>query len=126
VRAEVAAALEEVPALRGPRSLVGVAGTVSTLTGLKLGLIEYDRDALHHQQLTRSDVDALLEQLSEAPLARRRALPGIEPGRADVIVGGAIVLAEVMDVLGHDSLVYSEDDILDGLVASLRPGAHVR
>ena len=120
VRAELNAALAEVPELRGPRALVGVAGTVSTLTALKLGLIEYDRDALHHQQLTRSDVEALLEQLAEAPLARRRALPGIEPGRADVIVGGAIVLAEVMDVLDHDSLVYSEDDILDGLVASLR------
>lgn len=121
VRSQISAALEEVPALGAPKSLVGVAGTISTLTGLKLGLVEYDRDALHHQRLTQSDVAALLGQLASTPLARRRALPGIEPGRADVIVGGAIVLAEVMDVFGHESLVYSEDDILDGLIASIRP-----
>jgi exopolyphosphatase/guanosine-5'-triphosphate,3'-diphosphate pyrophosphatase len=99
---------------------VGVAGTVSTLVALRLGLVEYDREALHHRRLGRDDVAALLSDLSTSPLARRRAIPGIEPGRADVIVGGALVLHEVMDALGHDHLVYSEDDILDGLVASLR------
>jgi exopolyphosphatase/guanosine-5'-triphosphate,3'-diphosphate pyrophosphatase len=120
VRAAITSATTEVPALRGPRSLVGVAGTVSTLVALRLGLVEYDREALHHRHLRRDDVAALLEDLSRSPLARRRAIPGIEPGRADVIVGGALVLLEVMDALGHDQLVYSEDDILDGLVASLR------
>jgi exopolyphosphatase/guanosine-5'-triphosphate,3'-diphosphate pyrophosphatase len=83
----------------------------------------YDRDALHHQRLEREDVAELLSELASSPLARRRAIPGIEPGRADVIVGGALVLLEVMDALGHDHLVYSEDDILDGLVASLREPA---
>jgi exopolyphosphatase/guanosine-5'-triphosphate,3'-diphosphate pyrophosphatase len=97
-----------------------VAGTVSTLVALRLGLVEYDREALHHQRLSKDDVSALLSDLASSPLARRRAIPGIEPGRADVIVGGALVLDEVMAMLDHDHLVYSEDDILDGLVASLR------
>jgi exopolyphosphatase/guanosine-5'-triphosphate,3'-diphosphate pyrophosphatase len=119
VRDAIASATNEAPALLGPRSLVGVAGTVSTLVALRMGLVEYDRDALHHRRLGRDDVEALLSDLSMSPLARRRAIPGIEPGRADVIVGGALVLLEVMDALGHDELVYSEDDILDGLVASL-------
>ena len=125
VRSALKSTVAELPALLIPRTLVGVAGTVSTLAALKLGLVEYDRDALHHQRLTRADVNALLEQLGDAPLARRRALPGIESGRADVIVGGAIVLVEVMDVLGHESLVYSEDDILDGLVASIMSSPQV-
>jgi exopolyphosphatase/guanosine-5'-triphosphate,3'-diphosphate pyrophosphatase len=120
VRAAVDVALTQVPALTSPRSLVGVAGTVSTLVSLRRGIIVYDRTALHHQRLERDDVAELFSELATSPLARRRAIPGIEPGRADVIVGGALVLLEVMDALGYDHLTYSEDDILDGLVASLR------
>jgi exopolyphosphatase/guanosine-5'-triphosphate,3'-diphosphate pyrophosphatase len=120
VRAALEAAIEQVPALNQPKSLVGVAGTVSTLVALRKGVTSYDRDALHHQRLERDDVAELFSELASSPLARRRAIPGIEPGRADVIVGGALVLLEVMDGLGHDHLIYSEDDILDGLVASMR------
>jgi exopolyphosphatase / guanosine-5'-triphosphate,3'-diphosphate pyrophosphatase len=120
VRAAIEAAITDAPALTQPRSLVGVAGTVSTLVALRNGVTAHDRDALHHQRLERADVAELFAELASSPLARRRAIPGIEPGRADVIVGGALILLEVMDALGHDHLVYSEDDILDGLVASLR------
>jgi exopolyphosphatase/guanosine-5'-triphosphate,3'-diphosphate pyrophosphatase len=120
VRAQIEAAIRALPGLVRPRVMVGVAGTVSTLAALHLGLVEYDRDALHHQRLTSADVEGLFDQLSSMPLARRRALPGIEPGRADVIVGGALVLTEVMAGLHHDELIYSEDDILDGLIASMR------
>jgi exopolyphosphatase/guanosine-5'-triphosphate,3'-diphosphate pyrophosphatase len=120
VRAAIEAATTEAPALTQPRSLVGVAGTVSTLVAIRRGVTSHDRDALHHQRLEREDVAELLSEFASSPLARRRAIPGIEPGRADVIVGGALILLEVMDALGHDHLVYSEDDILDGLVASLR------
>jgi exopolyphosphatase / guanosine-5'-triphosphate,3'-diphosphate pyrophosphatase len=120
VRAAIEVAVKQAPALTQPKSFVGVAGTVSTLVALRKGVTSYDRDALHHQRLEREDVAELFSELSSSPLARRRAIPGIEPGRADVIVGGALVLLEVMDVLGHDHLIYSEDDILDGLVASLR------
>ena len=119
MRAELDAAISVLPELLGPKVMVGVAGTVSTLVALKLALPEYNREALHHQRLSRADVAALLSQLATTPLARRRTLSGIEPGRADVIVGGALVLAEIMDALGHGELTYSEDDILDGLVSSL-------
>lgn len=120
VRTEFAAAISRLPALLSPRTFVGVAGTVSTLTGLQLGLVEYEREALHHQRLTVAEVESLFEQLAEMTVGARRALPGIEPGRADVIVGGALVLVEAMRALGHEECIYSEDDILDGLVASMR------
>ena len=120
VRAAIEVAITQAPALTQPKSLVGVAGTVSTLVALRKGVTAYDRDTLHHQHLERKDVAELFSELASSPLARRRAIPGIEPGRADVIVGGALILLEVMDALGHDHLVYSEDDILDGLVAALR------
>lgn len=120
VAKELAVAVEQRPALLLPRTFVGVAGTVSALTALQLGLVEYDREALHHQRLSLSEIESLFDQLAEMSVGARRSLAGIEPGRADVIVGGALVLVEVMRALSVEECIYSEDDILDGLVASLR------
>jgi exopolyphosphatase/guanosine-5'-triphosphate,3'-diphosphate pyrophosphatase len=61
----------------------------------------------------------MLRRLAALSLAERRRLPALEPGRADVLVGGAAVLAEAMAVLGTEELVASESDILDGIAASL-------
>jgi len=122
-RAEVGslvdAALEARPALAVPRRMVGVAGTISTLVAIHLGLDGHERGPLHHVRLDRDVVEALLASLAAEPLERRRERVGLEPARADVIVGGAVVLAETMARLGHDELVSSESDILDGLVAEL-------
>jgi exopolyphosphatase/guanosine-5'-triphosphate,3'-diphosphate pyrophosphatase len=107
------------PEFTRARLLVGLAGTVSALTMLSLGLEVYDRAQVHHARLARSEVSRLLDELAAVDLKARRARPGMEHDRADVIVGGAAVLLSVMEVLGSDELIVSESDILDGIVAEL-------
>jgi exopolyphosphatase/guanosine-5'-triphosphate,3'-diphosphate pyrophosphatase len=107
------------PGLLGSRCLVGLAGTVTTLSSLHKGLDEYDRDKTHHSVLTTATVHAwyhtLAAEVSEARLDRA----GMVPGREDVIVGGAMILSAVMTRFGFDECLVSESDILDGLAASL-------
>jgi exopolyphosphatase/guanosine-5'-triphosphate,3'-diphosphate pyrophosphatase len=92
--------------------LVGVAGTVTSLVALELG--RYDRDEVEGYRLTRATVEALVDLLAALPVAARRELPGLEPERAPVIVGGAIVVREALRHFGLDALQVTEHDILDG------------
>ncbi len=107
-----------------PGLVVGLAGTVTTLAGLSLGLREYDGEAIHHSRLGRGEVDALYRRLASQSLAERRDFMRLEPGRADVIVGGAAVLRSLMHAAGWGELLVSEKDILDGLaIAAAFEGA---
>jgi exopolyphosphatase/guanosine-5'-triphosphate,3'-diphosphate pyrophosphatase len=112
---ELAAAAADVrsvlPGLQ-PGDAIGVAGTITTLAALELG--GYDRDRVHGHRLSRESVEAQLERLASLPLAERRRLPGLEPERAPVIVGGAIVVREVLDRYGLTGLEASERDLLHG------------
>jgi exopolyphosphatase/guanosine-5'-triphosphate,3'-diphosphate pyrophosphatase len=121
-RAHVAALLQEVsesdPAFATGRTLVGLAGTVAALAAIEQRLDHYDRSRIHHYRLSRAGVDGLLEILAAEPAAARRRRPGMETDRADVIVGGAVVLAEIMRHFGFEECWASEADILDGLVAT--------
>jgi exopolyphosphatase/guanosine-5'-triphosphate,3'-diphosphate pyrophosphatase len=101
------------------RTLVGLAGTVSAAAAVEQGLASYDRDAIHHFVLTKAAAEDVFRTLATEALEDRRHNPGLEPERADVIVGGMCVLVMVLRRLGFDHLVVSEADILDGLVASL-------
>lgn len=115
----VAEAAARHPELESAKRAVGLAGTVSALAVLGLRLASYDRQAVHHSVLTRERIGELIDELSALPLARRRELPGMEVERADVLVGGAVVLGAVMDELGCPQLLVSESDILDGIVSEL-------
>jgi exopolyphosphatase/guanosine-5'-triphosphate,3'-diphosphate pyrophosphatase len=95
-----------------PAQAIGVAGTITTLAALELG--EYDPERVHGYRISRNAVDAQLERLASLPLAERRELPGLEPERAPVIVAGAVIVREVLDRYGLDSLEASERDILHG------------
>ncbi len=102
-----------------PTLAVGLAGTVTTLSGIKQGLREYDTERIHHSRLTRADVEDIFRSLAGVPLEERKKVMGLEPGRADIIVGGAAVLRVLMDLAGLDEILVSEKDILDGLVMGL-------
>lgn len=115
----VADALDRVAGARTAEHLVGLAGTVSTLAAVDLGLTEYDRARVHHHVLDAERITRLTDELLALPAAARRSVPGMEPGRIEVIAGGLIVLASVCAATGHDRVLVSEADILDGLAASL-------
>ena len=122
VREEIKTARGGLPPLAPDSILVGLAGTVSTLACLELAVTVYDRRRVHHAQLTRDDVERWLRDLASEDSRARLARPGMAQGREDVIVGGVLILAVVMDVFGRDRCLVSEDDILDGLAADLLQG----
>jgi exopolyphosphatase/guanosine-5'-triphosphate,3'-diphosphate pyrophosphatase len=111
--------LRTVPAFSEATTLVGVAGTITTVAAVEIGLLEWDRDQIHHFELTRAAAEDVFRTLATEPLADRLHNPGLEPARADVIVGGCCVLVALLRTLGADRLLVSEADILDGLVQSL-------
>ncbi len=99
--------------------LVGVAGTATTLGALHLGLTAYEESKIHGSRIPAAGLAALAERLVAMPTGQRAALGPMQPGREDVIHGGALVLAEVVARYGFAEVVVSEADNLDGLVASL-------
>jgi len=109
----------EVPEVAGVRTVVGLAGTISTVAAVEIGMDRYDRDLIHHFTLTRAAAEDVFRTLATEPLRDRIHNPGLERERADVIVGGCCVLVAFLRTLGIDELLVSEADILDGLVASL-------
>lgn len=115
----VAGVLDRIRTARHATHLVGLAGTVSTLAAVDLGITEYDRDLIHHHTLHADRVGELTRSLLRRRAEDRRSVPGMEPGRIVVIAGGLVVLASVLAATGHDRLLVSEADILDGLAASL-------
>ena len=100
--------------------LVGLAGTVSTLASLDLGLVHYERDRIHHSVLSRTSVEKWCDLLGTERVQERAERAAITRGREDVIFGGALVLKETMLRFGLAECVVSEADILDGLVLELR------
>jgi exopolyphosphatase/guanosine-5'-triphosphate,3'-diphosphate pyrophosphatase len=112
-------AVTDHPRLGDAHRLVGLAGTVTTLASLHLGLDVYDRDRIHHHVLTAGVVDQWYRTLASEVTAARLDRAGMVPGREDVIVGGALILARVMARFGFEECLVSEADILDGMAASL-------
>ena len=118
----LAGAFDAVP-VEGVRTWVGVAGTVTTLSALAMGLPAYDPEAIHLSRLSLPDLHRVTSSLLAMPRAERAALGPMHPGRVDVIGGGAIVVEELARELharaGITELVASEHDILDGIARSL-------
>ncbi|MFF2020733.1 exopolyphosphatase [Streptomyces sp. NPDC058171] len=118
VRADVEAALdlaEQTVPLRGARTLVGLAGSVTTVAAIALDLPEYDSAAIHHARVPYARVREITERLLTSTHAERAAIPVLHPGRVDVIGAGALVLLALMERIGADEVVVSEHDILDGI-----------
>jgi len=118
ITAAVDTALAAVPG-REARTLVGLAGTVTTVTALALGLPEYDAARIHHARVSQDAVAKVTADLLGMTVAERLALPVMHPGRADVIGAGALILRIVTERSGQPAVVASEHDILDGIAFSL-------
>ena len=102
-----------------PGALIGLAGTVSTLAMLDGDLDTYSRRSVHHRRISAAAVRRWCATLAAESATQRRRRPAVEPGRADVIVGGVLVLDVVMERFSTPWCLASEDDILDGLAASV-------
>ncbi|MFF1561137.1 exopolyphosphatase [Streptomyces sp. NPDC058279] len=122
IRADIEAALdlaaETVPLARA-RTLVGLAGSVTTVAAVALGLAEYDSSAIHHSRIPYEQVREITERMLTSTHAEREAIPVMHPGRVDVIGAGALVLLAIMERVGASEVVVSEHDILDGIAWSV-------
>ncbi|WLQ34242.1 Ppx/GppA phosphatase family protein [Streptomyces castrisilvae] len=122
IRADVAAALdlagESVP-ITSAATLVGLAGTVTTVAAIALDLKEYDSEAIHHSRVSLEQVREITARLLASTHAERAAIGAMHPGRVDVIASGALILQAVMERTGAREVVVSEHDILDGIAWSL-------
>jgi exopolyphosphatase / guanosine-5'-triphosphate,3'-diphosphate pyrophosphatase len=121
IRAALAQVCAEVPVAEAA-SLVGLAGSVTTVAALALHLPAYDPDAIHGSRIPVAGVRAVAADLLAATRARRAALPVMHPGRVDVIGAGALILRVLMDEFGLTEVVVSEHDILDGIALRLARG----
>jgi exopolyphosphatase / guanosine-5'-triphosphate,3'-diphosphate pyrophosphatase len=101
------------------RTLIGLAGSVTTVTALALGLPSYDAERIHHARASYDAVAKVTADLLAASVAERRALPVMHPGRADVIGAGALILRIIMERSGQQTVIASEHDILDGICYGL-------
>ncbi|MFF9524350.1 exopolyphosphatase [Streptomyces achromogenes] len=122
IRADVEAALdlaERTVPLREARTLVGLAGSVTTVSAIAQELPEYDSARIHHSRISRERVREITEWLLRSTHAERAAVPSMHPGRVDVIGAGALVLLAIMERTGAEEVVVSEHDILDGIAWSV-------
>ncbi|MEE1808367.1 Ppx/GppA phosphatase family protein [Streptomyces sp. BE133] len=118
IRADIDAALdlaEESVPLTGAATLVGLAGTVTTVAAIALGLDVYDSEAIHHSRISLDQVQEITGRLVTSTHAERAAIGAMHPGRVDVITSGALILLAVMKRTGAQEIVVSEHDILDGI-----------
>lgn len=118
IRGIVDGALEAVDPGRTAAELVAVAGTATTIAGIALDLPAYDAEAIDGTRLSYGQVAEVTSALAGADHSTRLAIPVMHPGRADVIVGGALVLRTIMERSGAEAVVVSEHDILDGIALS--------
>ncbi|WP_431973261.1 exopolyphosphatase [Micromonospora haikouensis] len=112
-------ALEAVPG-RQAATLVGLAGSVTTVVAIAEGLTEYEPERIHHARVSYGAVAEVTADLLAKTREQRLAIPVMHPGRADVIGAGALVLRTIMERAGMPAVVASEHDILDGIAWSIR------
>jgi exopolyphosphatase / guanosine-5'-triphosphate,3'-diphosphate pyrophosphatase len=118
-RAELDVCAEHIRSVLPPplahANAIGVAGTITTLAALDLGLAEYDSNRVHGHRIPAAATAGLLDGLAALPLAERRNVPALEPERAPVIVAGALILRELLGWGGLDEIEASERDLLHGI-----------
>jgi exopolyphosphatase/guanosine-5'-triphosphate,3'-diphosphate pyrophosphatase len=122
--ADIDGALDRVAAsvpVTDAKTLVGLAGSVTTIAGIALGLQHYDSARIHHSRIAGAQVHEIAGQLLAQTRAERAAIPVMHPGRVDVIGAGALILDRIMARFDFAEVLVSEHDILDGIAWSLVP-----
>jgi exopolyphosphatase/guanosine-5'-triphosphate,3'-diphosphate pyrophosphatase len=122
LRADASHHLDRVTEVLDPAAadrVVGVAGTVTTVTAIALGLDAYDPRRIHHQALDAAEIGAIAAKLAAMTVAERAAMPVIARGREDVLAAGALLLDELVRRFALPAVVASEADILDGVLLGL-------
>ncbi|MFD7669122.1 exopolyphosphatase [Streptomyces sp. NPDC059788] len=125
IKADIDRALDEAAAtvpLDETATLVGLAGSVTTIAAIALDLREYDSEAIHHSRVPLAKVREITDHLLTTTHEQRAAIPAVHPGRVDVIGAGALVLLTIMERVGAGEVVVSEHDILDGIAWSCAYG----
>ena len=120
--ADIDAALDTVAAVvpvTEAKTLVGLAGSVTTIAGIAFGLDHYDSERIHHSRVSAARAGEIASQLLAQTRAERAAIPVMHPGRVDVIGAGALILDRIMIRFGFTEVLVSEHDILDGIAWSL-------
>ena len=97
-------------------TLIGVAGTVTTLLAVQKEMTTYDPRQIHREPLTKAQIDDLLTLFCSMPLEKRKELPGLQPKRADVIIMGTAILQEIMNYYGFRKLLVSDRGVRYGLI----------
>lgn len=110
------------PGVGAPNRFIGLAGTITNVAAVEIGLATYDPDRIHHFTLSKAAAEDVFRTLATEAVEDRVHNPGLEAARADVIVGGCCVLVQIFRTFGFDECLVSEADILDGLAMSLLDG----
>jgi exopolyphosphatase/guanosine-5'-triphosphate,3'-diphosphate pyrophosphatase len=120
---DIDAALDQAAAVQAEqaRTLVGLAGSVTTVAAIALGLDAYDSARIHHSRISAARVHEIADGLLAMTRPERAAIPVMHPGRVDVIGAGALILDRIMSRFGFAEVLVSEHDILDGIAWSLVP-----
>ncbi|MEX0171681.1 exopolyphosphatase [Streptomyces sp. LMG1-1-1.1] len=122
IRADVRAALDlaaETVPIDTAETLVGLAGTVTTVAGIVHGHTVYDSAKIHHARISAEQIAEVTDRLLASTHDERAAIPVMHPGRVDVIIAGTLVLREIVERVGAREVVVSEHDILDGIALSV-------
>jgi exopolyphosphatase/guanosine-5'-triphosphate,3'-diphosphate pyrophosphatase len=119
LRREIRTSLNDLKEQSLGASVVGVAGTITSLVALTEKLAEYDPKIVHGYRLKKNQVDGLVQQLSIMTVAERRTLPGLSPGRADVIIAGAMLCQEILLHQNADALIASDTGVRFGLLRAM-------
>ena len=116
-RAAIAADLDTLDGRPRPDHVVGMGGAVTNMAAVMHSLAEYDPEVVQGTLLTRAEVERQIELYRSRPAAERRAIAGLQPGRAEVILAGACVVATVLELLGADALTVSTRGLRHGVLA---------
>ena len=103
----------------GPVQLVGTAGTVTTLAAMYLRMDRYVPYEVNGLLLSDAWLSTIVDSLSGMSLEARRSIPGLEPGREDIILGGALIVREILGIFKRDGLLVTDAGLLEGLLLDL-------